>query len=203
MDWYMKLKSSFLVIIVIMAAGEGVLLWNQNTLKDAFHAMRSSFELEEYLLECRRQEKNFFLRQDSESVRLYQESFDSLRNLTSALSMGTINPDIREKFITMEQAERTYRSLFDNMVQLMQSQPAPPDTFETPTNALVTEARRIHAMIFDVRSHATEQFTKTRATTHVINLTTLLVSVFVSVILAGFLSDKIRSRFDARSKKDL
>ncbi|HKJ67312.1 MAG TPA: hypothetical protein VKA68_05100, partial [bacterium] len=98
MELPIRIKSSFLLIILIMAVGSGIILWNQHTLQDAFNALRSSFELEEYLLECRRQEKNYFLRFSEESLRLHQTNYDSLVHLTSDLLETTINPGIHQQF---------------------------------------------------------------------------------------------------------
>ncbi|HKJ68046.1 MAG TPA: hypothetical protein VKA68_08835, partial [bacterium] len=64
-------------------------------------------------------------------------------------------------------------------------------TFRDPSDELVRDARAVHSLIYDIRTSATQQFTTTRSTTHIVNLAALLVSVFLSVIIAGYLSDKI------------
>jgi len=198
MELYVKIKSSFLVIIVIMAGGAGVVLWNQNTLREAFHSMRNSYQLEEDFLECRRQEKNFVLRQDAESLRLHQTHYDSLHALTTRLTRETLHPGIREKFVALEQSERSYHSLFAGVVRTLQTGSVPQGSLESPAHPLVQEARRVHSLIYEIRDEATRQFTKTRASTHMVNLAALLLSVFLAVILAGYLSDRIRDHVDTK-----
>lgn len=202
MELYVKIKSSFLVIIVIMAGGAGVILWNQNTLREAFYSMKNSYQLEEDFLECRRQEKNYILRQDAESLRLFQVHYDSLSSRTSRLTGNTIRRSLREQFVTLEQAERSYQTGFQNAVQGLQAGSVPQDSLESPTHPLVQEARRIHSLIYEIRIEAAGQFIKTRTSTHMINLAALLLSVFLAVILAGYLSDRIRDHSEMKPGTD-
>ncbi len=196
---HVKIKSSFLLIILIMAGSAGIILWNQNTLREAFYSLRSSFELEEYLLECRRQEKNYFLRFDTESIQLHQAHFDSLEGLTGDLVTATLNPAMRQKFVALDQALSSYKTTFDNIIRTGSTSSTAGKNFQDPSNNLVREARRIHTIIFGIRTNATGQFNKIRSTTHVINLAALLVSLFLAVIIAGYLSDKITEQ--ARLKR--
>jgi len=63
----------------------------------AFQHSSQISEIEKYFLECRKQEKNFIISHDAQSVQLFASNSDPLNVLISTMSIGVSNEQMIEK----------------------------------------------------------------------------------------------------------
>ena len=97
----MKRRNSVIAWLVLMillnGASLGVVTWQQSRQREAFSAYRLATDIEKYLLECRRQEKNFFIRTSMDAIQTYMANHDSAAMQISRLMEHELPADVRMK----------------------------------------------------------------------------------------------------------
>lgn len=201
MNPFTKIKGAFLIIIVFMSVAAGAIIWNQHSLETIYHETLNSVQLEQYLLECRRQEKNFILRQTSESIALFNSAQDSLMNYISFLRSSEKNEQIASILTQLEQEGDNYLQSFHNLVKRS-------DTIETTTTMhlefiepIIEVAQTMHSHIDQIRTYNADNFQSKKSKVSLLNFSIFIVSIFLAVIFAGILSDNFIDQI--RLKNDL
>lgn len=177
-----RIRSSVLFVVAVMAAASGVILWNQGTLRREFENMTTCGELEQYLLECRRHEKNFFLRGDPQYLALFKTYFGLLQESTDRLRA---NPLIQERIVHLVAKELQYKEKFEALAA--QETPAAAEAMSD----MVRVARECHSLIREIREAAIEHFQTTSSTTQFINFVSVLLGIVLSVFVAGYIGDRV------------
>ena len=196
MSAYSKIKNSLILIITLMVIASGVILWNQWKLQRAFTTMQMTVQVDQALLECRRQEKNYILRQDSTSLDEFTGSYQTLRRsitqLDSVLRSNGLPDSIKALLPRITQNANEYRNRFE---QVRQSEPQTPTSlyhYEEVTSDLVQYARAIHRHVDIIRQAVKQRFESIAAASNVINIAAFIVGLFLSVLIAGYLIDQLR-----------
>ena len=143
-------------------------------------------EIEKYFLECRRQEKNFIIRQDVQSVHLFISNFDSLNILISEMLLDVSNEQMIERLTILEGKIQSYNSKYEEIFGSNQI-----EIDNTKVQREVNLARESHAIINEIKIITNLEFNKAYAITNNVNIFSILIGLFLSVIIAGFISTKI------------
>lgn len=193
MDISRRLRFFFFVVVAIMGTASGVIIWNQYRIEGAFETVQVTAQLENILLECRREEKNFFLRGDPESL-------DQVRTRMSELNLilGGLRPLTKAVGEEMEQLQghqEAYLAAFEAGANERTAVDV-----ESPDHPLVIAARRCHRSIGDIRAVTISEFERIRSAIHLLNMASLFIGIVLSVILAGVMTDWILESFNRQNE---
>lgn len=186
MNLRVRITFGFLIIVFVMVCVSGIIIWQESHMHKAFQHSLQISEIEKYFLECRRQEKNFIIRLDTESVQLFASNYDSLNVVVSKMLDYDLNDQMMKKLNILQNKLDSYSFKFDTIVSSGQI---------GIDNTLVLDevdlAREIHTLIKEIKSITIQDFNKGYAVTNNVNIFSVLIGLFLSVLIAGFISTKI------------
>ena len=186
MNLRVRITFGFLIIVFVMASVSGIIIWQESNMHKAFQHSSQISEIEKYFLECRRQEKNFIIRLDTESVQQFTSNYDSLNVVVSKMLDYDLNDQMMEKLNILQNKLDSYSLKFDTIVSSGQI---------GIDNTLVLDevdlAREIHTLIKEIKFITIQDFNKGYAVTNNVNIFSVLIGLFLSVLIAGFISTKI------------
>ena len=152
----------------------------------AFQHSSQISEIEKYFLECRRQEKNFIIRHDAKSVQLFTSNYDSLNLLVSKMLDYDLNEQMVEKLIALQEKIDSYDLKFKEIISSNQI-----EIDKAEIQSEVNLARESHALINEIKAITIQDFNNAYAITNNVNIFSILIGLFLSVLIAGFMSTKI------------
>ena len=186
MNLRIRITFGFLIIVFVMTCVSGIIIWQESKMQQSLQQSLQLSEIEKYFLECRRQEKNFLIRQDVQSVMLFTSNYDSLNGLVSKMIVDESNKEMIYKLNTLNSKIETYSFDFKKIINSSQV---------GIDNVIVHEevmlAREIHTIIKEIKFITIQDFNKAHAVTNNVNIFSILIGLFLSVIIAGFISSKI------------
>jgi len=186
MNLRVRITLGFLIIVMVMAGVSGIIIWQESNMHRSFQHSSQISEIEKYFLECRRQEKNFIIRHDVQSVHLFISNFDSLNKLISEMLLDVSNEHMIQRLTFLNDIIQSYNSKFEEIFSSNQ--------IEIDNNKIQSEvnlARESHAIINEIKVITNLEFNKAYAITNNVNIFSILIGLFLSVIIAGFISTKI------------
>ena len=186
MNLRVRITLGFLIIVVVMVCVSGIIIWQESHMYKAFQHSSQISEIEKYLLECRRQEKNYIIRHDSQSVQLFANNYDSLSILINKMMFNDINEQMELKLIILEKKLMEYQNIFEELIVTK--------NVELENNLAIREvglAREGHKIIGEIKNIASQNFKNAYAITNNVNIFSILIGLFLSVLIAGFISTKI------------
>lgn len=190
MNLRVRITFGFLIIVFVMACVSGIIIWQESNMHKAFQNSSQISEIEKYFLECRRQEKNFIIRHDSQSVQLFSSNYDSLNILVSKMLDYDLNEQMVESLITLQDKLDSYYLKFEGIINSNQIKI---DSAEIQDE--VDLARESHALINEIKAITIQDFNKAYAITNNVNIFSILIGLFLSVLIAGFMTTKIMDIF--------
>ena len=186
MNLRVRITIGFLIIVMVMAGVSGIIIWQESNMHRSFHHSSQISEIEKYFLECRRQEKNFIIRHDVQSVHLFISNFDSLNILISEMLLDVSNEQMIERLTLLKGKIQSYNSKFEEITSSNQI-----EIDNTNIQSEVNLARESHVIINDIKVITNREFNKAYAITNNVNIFSILIGLFLSVVIAGFISTKI------------
>ncbi|MFH1852247.1 MAG: hypothetical protein ABIA75_07885 [Candidatus Neomarinimicrobiota bacterium] len=186
-----RITLGFIVVILIMLVASGVIIWNQSLMQQSFSNLAATIDLERYLLECRRHEKNFLLRNDQSYVLIHRANYDSLTVRIALLRPEITDPKIQAKLTELKASLVEYQSIFTELATHPAAVIATDPILAARLEQEVQKARDSHDLIGQIRLLTTERFHLASSVGHLVNIGSILVGILVAVIIAGFLTDKI------------
>ena len=186
MNLRVRITFGFLIIVFVMACVSGIIIWQESNMHKAFQHSSQISKIERYFLECRRQEKNFIIRHDTQSVQLFTSNYDSLNILVSMMIADESNTQMIERLSTLQNKLDRYDLKFEEIISSNQI-----DIENVKMQSEVDLARESHALINEIKAITTQKFNKAYAITNNVNIFSILIGLFLSVIIAGFISTKI------------
>ena len=186
MNLRVRITFGFLIIVFVMACVSGIIIWQESNMHKAFQNSSQISEIEKYFLECRRQEKNFIIRHDFESVQLFTSNSDSLNILVLKMLDHGINEKMTENLNALQENLDNYYLKFEEIISSGQI-----EIDNTKVQSEVDLAREIHALINEVKVLSNQEFNNAYAITNNVNIFSILIGLFLSVLIAGFISTKI------------
>jgi hypothetical protein len=196
MHLWRKIRYSILLIVAIMFLPALVTLWNQGTLHREFANLSTCWELEEYLLEARRHEKNYLLRFDEEYIDLQAGYYHHLRDAAEKLRENRL---IEDRIGALVDAADDYQRRFTDIAGRIRD--GDREAAEGPAmDAMIESARHCEALIQDLRELTIERFEGTASRNHFINVISLVAALLLAVIVSGYITDKIIAWTVARER---
>jgi len=186
MNLRVRITFGFLIIVFVMACVSGIIIWQESNMHQAFQHSSQISEIEKYFLECRRQEKNFIIRHDSQSVQLFTSNYDSLNILVSTMLVDELNEQMVAKLTALQKKVDKYDLKFEEIISSNQI-----EIDNAKMQSEVDLARDIHALINETKMLTAQEFNKAYAITNNVNIFSILIGLFLSVLIAGFMSTKI------------
>jgi len=186
MNLRVRITFGFLIIVFVMVCVSGIIIWQESNMHKAFQHSSQISEIEKYFLECRRQEKNYIIRHDSESALLFTSNSDSLNILVIKMLDHGIDEKMTENLNTLQENLDNYYLKFEEIISSNQL-----EIDNTKIQSEVDLAREIHALINEVKVLTNQEFNNAYAITNNVNIFSILIGLFLSVLIAGFISTKI------------
>jgi hypothetical protein len=168
-----------------MISMAGIIIWQESKMHKAFQQSIKIGEIDKYFLECRRQEKNFLIRQDSESMELYNQNFIALTNTLNE----TLELELSDKSLNIITILQRNLDNYNKKVEDIINSEEVLDKIQIQQE--VDLAREIHSSINELNTIAIDNFNKAHILTTNVNLFSILIGFFLSVLIAGFISTKI------------
>ena len=181
-----RITFGFLIIVLVMTCVSGIIIWQESNMHQAFQHSSQIREFERYFLECRRQEKNFIIRHDAQSVKLFTSNYNSLNILISKMLTDKSNEQMVEKLTALQDKVDKYDLKIEEIISSNQI-----EIDNAKMQSEVDLARDIHALINEIKTLTTQEFNKAYAITNNVNIFSILIGLFLSVLIAGFMSTKI------------
>jgi len=188
MDWRQRIRLNVLVVVAIMAIAPGVIIWNQSVLEHEFRNMSTCAYLEEYLLEARRYEKNFFLRGGEEYLRLQSDFLEKLGDATRQLRG---NDEIAARIEMLLQKESEYGQRFSTLASEVSDGTRSREVEDAAVLAMVGVARECETLIREIRGVTADRFHAAVTRAHFVNFLSLLIGVLLAVIVSGLIADRV------------
>ena len=185
-----RLLIGLLAIVCLMVVASAVVIWQQSIMNRAFEFVERLDTVDRFLLECRRQEKNYLLRQDRESEVFHAANFDSLFHSTLDLRAQVSDATLLEHLNLLAQKETEYAEAF----RVLKEQMAGVGTREERerlAGATVARARECHAVVQEVTAAAAARFAAASSTTHRVSVVSVVVAVLFSVLISAVLTRSI------------
>ncbi|MBU0529670.1 hypothetical protein KKF86_07950 [bacterium] len=186
MNLRVRITFGFLIIVFVMACVSGIIIWQESNMYRAFQHSSQISEIEKYFLECRRQEKNFIIRHDSESVQLFSSNYDTLNMLVLKMLDHGKNGQMIENLTTLQENLDNYYIKFEEIIRSSQI-----EMDNAKMQSEVDLARESHALINEIKAITKQEFNNAYAVTNNVNIFSILIGLFLSVLIAGFISTKI------------
>lgn len=198
MNLRIRITMGFLLIVFVMAVVASIIIWQQAKMQTAFQNFCYTSEIENSLLECRRQEKNYFLRKDYGAIGLFQSYFDTLFTLTTNLSTIITEDYIISELLLLKDNLSGYRSNFEKAavydVQEYNRH------YENSVEMCVMSARECQKIINRIRTMTTNQFNTALSVSSVVNTVSVVIGILLLVIISSFFSDKIMNLIGPKEK---
>jgi HAMP domain-containing protein len=185
-----KLLLGLIAIGALVVSTAAVVISRQSVVRRSFEIHDRMLTIERFLLECRRQEKNFFLREDGASVPLFEESLRSLLAEIGALRSDSTEPAVAAGLADLDAAVAAYGDAFRTTSGPAWLQ-ADERERERLTNATVEEARRCHAVMDRMLGLATATLHTAVRTTQRVSLLTVMVGFLLALLVCWWLTRAI------------
>ena len=184
-----SLLLGFLAIVVLMSAVTWVVLGQCRVVRRSFDLLGRIDTVEQALLECRRQEKNFLLRHDQASLDAHATAFDTLLSGMGFLDAGVRRGGIGAKIAVLEGAVVDYRTAFLGL------EPSRFDDSEHDAEraktVMVSKARECHALVAEIKGTITSRLESAEAMTRVVSILSIVIGILLSILVAGFLTGRV------------
>ncbi len=190
-----KLLLGFLSIVTLMTAAVGITIWQQSIIQECFALLERTDNVERFLLECRRQEKNFLLRMDQSSLGLFQANFDSLLHSTVDLRKDTVNPEIAAKLPLLTDRIIEYGEVFED-VRSAWPTGIGDEAQASLEGKMVIHARGCHEIVSQIRGISISTFYDAQRVTQNVSVVSIALGLLLSIVIAGILTRHIAGPLD-------
>jgi len=190
-----EVLASLLTVVALMSVAGFVITVQQRRMRVVFTVLDRVQEVERLLLECRRQEKNFFLRHDQSSVELFATHSSSLVDRSAMLQDENLDPELGPLQARLREALGRYRDTFFDAEHGWRSI-LPTEEQDLLMETTVTMARVSHQLVADIRSVSLARFRTASAITEVVTFTAGGVGILAAVVLSSLLTRHIAKPFE-------
>ena len=152
-----KMFSGFSLVILLLVAVAGVSHWSLDQISGRVEMADGANRLVKWVLEARRQEKNFIIRKDNQYIDRVNQLTADLDNLAAQLIKQTGDQEQKARLARVREKNRQYREAFEQFVALIKSlgaQPTPAQTrgLATADQHMVASAREAIAQCEALRA---------------------------------------------------
>lgn len=184
-----RLLLGLLAIVVLMTVDAGIIIRQQQAVERTLVQLERASTVERYLLQCRRQEKNYLLRRDAESLELFQANLNALLAVTDELLLDVTDTEVERRLRLLKTRIAEYRVAFER------SRARAPLVAETEDQAndwpTVEAARDCHHVVGQIRDGTILRFHDAKNVTRTVSLVSVVLALVLSVLIAGMLTRSI------------
>lgn len=200
MNLRIRISMGFLIIVFVMTIVSIIIICQQAKMQTAFEDSILTCELDRYVLECRRQEKNYLARDDDEALVLHQANYDTLFAMTNNLIDKVSNDKLVNTLLSMQNKLENYKLSFEEVVQYRKDESSQRQ-FKISLQQCIASARECQAVIGDIRNMTKDRFDTALSISSIVNTFSVIVGIFLSVCISGFIADKIMDLIDSPEGK--
>jgi len=190
-----KILAGLLTVVGLLSVAGAVITVQQRRMRDVFTVLDRVQEVERILLECRRQEKNFFLRHDRSSIELFVTNSNTLVNRAALLRDENLEPDLVPLQARLFEYLGLYREAFFEAERGWHSNLSAEEQ-DLLMETTVAMARTSHQLVADIRSTSLARSRAASAVTEAVTFFAGGVGVLASIILASMLARHIARPFE-------
>ena len=190
-----KILAGLLTVVGLLSVAGAVITVQQRRLRDVFTVLDRVQEVERIFLECRRQEKNFFLRHDQSSVELFETNSNTLETSAALLRDENLEPDLVPLQARLFEAFGRYREAFFEAERGWRANLSAGEQ-DLLMETTVAVARTSHQLVADIRSTSLARSRAASAVTEAVTFFAGGAGVLASVILASLLTRHIAKPFE-------
>ncbi len=186
-----RLLLGLMVIVALMTVDAWIIIRQQQVMDRTFGRLQGAETIERYLLECRRQEKNFLIRGDVGSVSLYESNTQGLLEVVEELRRDVMSSPVAEQLDVLEERIGAYKAAFGQLRRRRAVSAGLPADSTDSENETVAAARACHAVVTKLRSGTIERFQSAQDVTRLVSIASVAVGALLSIGIAGFLTRAI------------
>jgi hypothetical protein len=190
-----KILAGLLTVVGLLSVAGAVITVQQRRLRDVFTVLDRVQDVERIFLECRRQEKNFFLRHDQSSVELFVTNSNTLVDRAALLREENLEPDLVPLQALLFEYFGRYREAFFESERGWRANLSAGEQ-DLLMETTVAMARTSHQLVADIRSKSLASSRAASAVTEAVTFFAGGTGVLVSVILASLLTRRIAKPFE-------
>jgi len=190
-----KILAGLLTVVGLLSVGGAVIAVQQRGLRDVFTVLDRVQEIERTFLECRRQEKNFFLRHDQSSVELFVTNSNTLVNRAALLRDENLEPDLVPLQARLFESFGRYQEAFFEAERGWHSNLSAGKQ-DLLMETTVATARTSHQLVADIRSASLARSRAASAVTEAVTFFAGGIGILASVILSSLLTRHIAKPFE-------
>ena len=180
---YHKVILSLSLILVCNIALVGVILWLQSLETDRFRLYGFAVELDKLFLECRRQEKNFLIRQDMNTINSYNNDFDIICRYIDNAPRRILDQESVHILDDLKAELAKYNNGFRIMAINMRTTNRN-DEFIAAMHCCTAEAEKCHLLIEQLTTDADMGYQSMRKSAQNISIALLLADILIMVLLS-------------------
>ena len=200
MNLRIRISMGFLLIVFVMTIVAIIIICQQAKMQTAFQDSILTCELDRYVLECRRQEKNYLLRDDDEALVLYQANYDTLFAMTINLADKVSDDKLVNTLLSLQDKLENYKLSFEEVVQYRNDESSQRQ-FKISLQKCIISARGCQAVIGDIRNMTKDRFDTALSISSIVNTFSVIIGIFLSICISGFIADKILDLIDSPEGK--
>ncbi|MFC1480754.1 hypothetical protein ACFL6E_00730 [Candidatus Neomarinimicrobiota bacterium] len=178
------------LLILLNIASSSVIYWQQARIVKALSLHAQSGEVEKYLLECRRQEKNFFIRTSMEAIQMYMANHESATILISSLMNKKLPIDIGMDYSTLNEMMENYREAFKAHAAYQRNNPTRNENIST-MHLCIEIARKCHSQMASIVAETEQRYQTVSREAGMITQILLVSISIVSILIAVFIVKQV------------
>ena len=200
MNLRIRISMGFLLIVFVMTIVAIIIICQQAKMQTAFQDSILTCELDRYVLECRRQEKNYIFRNDDEALVLHQANYDTLFAMTNNLTDKVSDDKLVNTLLSLQDKLENYKLSFEEVVQYRNDESSQRQ-FKISLQQCIASARECQAVIGDIRNMTKDRFDTALSISSIVNTFSVIIGIFLSICISGFIADKIMDLIDSPEGK--
>jgi hypothetical protein len=169
----------------------GAVLWLKSAETNRFRLYAFTVELDKLFLECRRQEKNFLIRQDMNTINTYNDSYDIICKYIDDAPRSILDQEsvdlLDELKIELDKYNSAFRIMAINMRNTYRN-----DEFIAAMHCCTAEAERCHLLIEQLTTNADMRYQSMRRSAQGVLIALILADLLITVLLSVGLVRRIR-----------
>ena len=182
---YKVIAGLTLLILLNIASSNGI-YWMQSRELNALSVYFLTVEVDKYLLECRRQEKNFFLRTSMEAIQMYTANHNSASNRILSLMQKRIPENSKNACSTLRDLMINYMKAFRATSLHRRDHPSG-DQMASMMHMCANIARECHSQLASIIVDSEQRYHSARRVNRVIPCILLISTPIVSILIASII----------------
>ena len=178
-----KIIVSLSLILVCNTALVSAVLWLKSMETNRFRVYVFAVELDKLFLECRRQEKNFLIRQDMNTINTYNDNYDIICKYIDDAPRSILDQEgvdlLDDLKIELDKYNHGFRIMAINMRNTHRN-----DEFIAAMHCCTAEAEKCHLLIEQLTKDADMEYQLIRKSAQNLLIALILADILITVLLS-------------------